>query len=44
MKMFGVLDLETTFEGCRFSIGVSNANDKSMPPCDDGGLPRLRLR
>ena len=30
MKMFGVLDLETTFNGCRFSIGVRNANDKSM--------------
>ncbi|HET9410044.1 MAG TPA: DUF932 domain-containing protein [Candidatus Sulfotelmatobacter sp.] len=30
MKMFGVLDLETMFEGCRFSIGVRNANDKSM--------------
>ena len=30
MKMFGVLDLETAFEGCRFSIGVRNANDKSM--------------
>src|SRR5213594_1795267 len=30
MKMFGVIDLETTFEGCRFSIGVRNANDKSM--------------
>src|SRR5437879_12433730 len=30
MKMFGVLDLETTFEGCRFSIGVRNADDKSM--------------
>src|SRR5215813_313820 len=30
MKMFGVLDLETTFEGCRFSIGVRNSNDKSM--------------
>jgi hypothetical protein len=30
MKMFGVLDLETTFEGCRFSIGIRNANDKSM--------------
>jgi hypothetical protein len=22
MKMFGVLDLETTFDGCRFSVGV----------------------
>jgi hypothetical protein len=30
MKMFGVLDLETSFEGCRFSIGIRNANDKSM--------------
>src|SRR5713226_5991462 len=30
MKMFGVMDLETTFEGCRFSIGIRNANDKSM--------------
>lgn len=30
MKMFGVLDLETEFRGVRFSIGVRNANDKSM--------------
>src|SRR5437773_9284392 len=30
MKMFGVMDLETGFEGCRFSIGLRNANDKSM--------------
>src|SRR5437867_11735173 len=30
MKMFGVLDLETNFNGCRFSIGVRNSNDKSM--------------
>src|SRR5579862_9368712 len=30
MKMFGMLDLETSFEGCRFSIGLRNANDKSM--------------
>ena len=30
MKMFGVLDLEAGFEGCRFSIGIRNANDKSM--------------
>ena len=30
MKMFGILDLETTFDGCRFSIGVRNSNDKSM--------------
>ncbi len=30
MKMFGVLDLETSFDGCRFAIGIRNANDKSM--------------
>jgi hypothetical protein len=30
MKLFGVLDLETQFEGCRFSLGIRNANDKSM--------------
>jgi hypothetical protein len=30
MKLFGVLDLETTFAGCRFSIGIRNSNDKSM--------------
>jgi hypothetical protein len=30
MKMFGVLDLETTFNGCRFSVGIRNSNDKSM--------------
>jgi hypothetical protein len=30
MKMFGVLDLETTFDGCRLSVGVRNSNDKSM--------------
>lgn len=30
MKMFGVLDLETEMQGCRFSIGVRNSHDKSM--------------
>src|SRR2546430_6110299 len=30
MEMFGVLDLETAFEGCRFAIGIRNANDRSM--------------
>lgn len=30
MKMFGVLDLETGFEGCRFSLGLRNAHDKSF--------------
>jgi len=41
MKMFGVLDLETTFDGCRFSIGVRNSNDKSMPAGSHRGLPRV---
>lgn len=30
MKMFGVLDLDAGMHGCRFSIGVRNAHDKSM--------------
>lgn len=29
-RMFGVLDLDYEFTGCRFSIGIRNANDKSM--------------
>ena len=28
--MFGVLDLETQMEGCRFSIGIRNSHDKSI--------------
>lgn len=30
MKLFGVLDLETEFLGCRFAIGLRNSHDKSM--------------
>jgi hypothetical protein len=30
MKLFGVLDLETMGDGFRFSLGLRNANDKSM--------------
>src|ERR1700756_1615579 len=30
MKMFGIMELETTFHGCRFAIGIRNAHDKSM--------------
>src|ERR1044071_1778823 len=29
-RMFGVLDLDYEFTGARFSIGIRNANDKSM--------------
>jgi hypothetical protein len=30
MKMFGILDLETEYAGVSFSVGIRNANDKSM--------------
>jgi hypothetical protein len=30
MKMFGIMELETTFQGCRFALGVRNSHDKSM--------------
>ena len=30
MRMFGVLDLETEIQGCRFSIGLRNSHDKTM--------------
>lgn len=30
MKMFGVLDLDTGMNGCRFSIGIRNSHDKTM--------------
>jgi hypothetical protein len=30
MKFYGVLDLATTFEGCRFSLAIRNSNDKTM--------------
>lgn len=30
MRCFGVLDLDTEWNGCRFSIGIRNSNDKSL--------------
>lgn len=30
MKFYGVLDLETTFNGCRFSLAIKNSHDKTM--------------
>jgi hypothetical protein len=30
MKLFGMMELETMFNGCRFAIGIRNAHDKSM--------------
>jgi hypothetical protein len=28
LEMFGVIHLETSFDGCRFAIGIRNANNK----------------
>jgi Domain of unknown function (DUF932) len=28
LEMFGVIDLETSFDGCRFAIGIRNSNNK----------------
>jgi len=30
MKMFGVVDLSSGFEGCRFAVGLRNSHDKSF--------------
>jgi hypothetical protein len=30
MKMFGIMELETQFNGCRFAIGIRNSHDKPM--------------
>lgn len=30
MKMFGVMDLSSGFEGVRFAIGLCNSHDKSF--------------
>jgi hypothetical protein len=30
MKMFGVIDLQSQMEGCRFAIGLRNSHDKSF--------------
>src|SRR5437660_4060113 len=38
MRMFGVLDLETAFDGCRFAIGLRNSNDKSLRLALTSGL------
>jgi hypothetical protein len=29
-KLFGIMELETTFNGCRFALGIRNSHDKSM--------------
>ncbi len=37
MRMFGVMDLSSGFNGCRFAIGLRNSHDKSYRlSCTDG--------
>jgi hypothetical protein len=43
MKMFGIMEIETTFQGCRFALGIRNAHDKSMRLAMTVGY-RARLR
>jgi hypothetical protein len=38
MRMFGVMDLSAEIQGCRFSIGLRNSNDKSMRLALTAGL------
>jgi hypothetical protein len=30
LRMFGVMDLSSGFQGCRFAIGLRNSHDKSF--------------
>lgn len=30
MRLFGIMELETQFQGCRFALGLRNSHDKSM--------------
>lgn len=30
MRMFGIMELETQFHGCRFALGLRNSHDRSM--------------
>jgi len=30
MRMFGVMDLSSGFDGCRFAVGLRNSHDKSF--------------
>jgi hypothetical protein len=32
MKMFGIMELETTFGGCRFAIGRQKNGKRSIHP------------
>ena len=41
MKMFGIMELETTFQGCRFALGIRNAHDKSALRRNSWDVPEL---
>src|SRR5262245_54405282 len=30
MRLFGIMELETQFQGCRFALGLRNSHDRSM--------------
>src|SRR3972149_5546090 len=30
MKLFGIMELETTFSGCRFTLGLRNSHNKTL--------------
>ena len=42
-KMFGLMELDETFAGCRFALGLRNSHDKTMRLALTVGM-RVRLR
>jgi hypothetical protein len=44
MRMFGVMDLSSGFQGCRFAIGLRNSHDKSFRLSCTVGLRLWRAR
>src|SRR5664280_3056154 len=44
MRMFGVMDLSSGFDGCRFAIGLRNSHDKSFRLSVTIGLRLWRAR
>ena len=44
MRMFGVMDLSSGFDGCRFAIGLRNSHDKSFRLSCTVGLRLWRAR
>jgi hypothetical protein len=44
MKMFRILDLETTFDGCRFSVGVRKLQRQVHEACPHRRLQGARVR